>query len=74
MAKDIQNWNKVAVSLNSKDSSPIKTYRDSCAWLMDHAQDQWLHESVFFDKNVDIRVTYWIKDPKIALLFKLTWA
>jgi hypothetical protein len=65
----IQNWKRVRVDLRQTDRSPISTYQETCAWLSLHAKGEWLHSSTATDQTI----TYFIKDPELAMLFKLTW-
>lgn len=50
------------------------TIRDEqCAWLSDHAGDQWYLLHAQFDKSAKWIATYKIEDPDVAMLFKLTF-
>ncbi len=66
-------WNKIEVDL-SQYAVPISAFQGACAWLKLHADGNWTHSSTSINNRNHFLITYWIKDPQLAILFKLTWA
>jgi hypothetical protein len=69
MANNIAEWIEVSVDLRQSGKPDISYFQQTCAWLDRQAESQWFHNGVTGKGTI----TFLIKDPKVAMLFKLIW-
>lgn len=63
-----EKWHEVAIDLDQYDNS-LKGFQESCSWLhLNCKEKEWTHSI-----RRPSQIIFFIKDPKIAMLFKLTW-
>ena len=66
------SWFKVDVDVNF-GKSPLASFNELCLWLELRDKAGWTYDQTHQVVG-KYRVSFWIKDPKLATLFKLTWA
>lgn len=64
------SWTCVDIDV-SKNGNALSTFQQLCLWLELEAKEHWTYDQSKLAANI---ITFWIRDPKLAVLFKLTWA